>query len=198
MACDSLDRTQSAAQSSSHAIGDIFAPPAPLSCLFHFASFTILRNPPPKQHSLFANCEPTGLGEGTSCGEVLKVAVGMARTSAPVWALAVSSPPLILRSLGEGGSRAAASASPPAFLSSRVPYAFLPTPIIPHPNRRRQPPHFAKCGGSDADRGREGHAPARPPFPTRPPSRHICEMASGDGAAEGSVPLRILKHFASH
>ena len=59
----------------------------------------------------FANCEPTGLGEGTSCGEVLKVAVGTARTSAPVWALAVSSPP----------SRAAASASPPAFLSSQVP-----------------------------------------------------------------------------
>ena len=55
----------------------------------------------------FANCEPTGLGAGTSCEEVLKVAVGMARTSAPVWALAVSSPP----------SRAAASASPQAFLS---------------------------------------------------------------------------------
>ena len=60
---------------------------------------------------------------------------------------AAACPPLILRSLGEGGLRAAASASPPAFLSSRVPYAFLPTPIIPHPNRRRQPPHFAKCGG---------------------------------------------------
>ena len=51
------------------------------------------------RHSL--QTVPTGLGAGTSCEEVLKVAVGMARTSAPVWALAVSSPP----------SRAAASAS---------------------------------------------------------------------------------------
>ena len=59
----------------------------------------------------FANCEPTGLGAGTSCGEVLKVVEKTARTSAPVWALAVSSPP----------SRAAASASPQAFLFSRVP-----------------------------------------------------------------------------
>ncbi len=56
------------------------------------------------------------------------MAGGRARTSAPVWALAVSSPPLILRSLGEGGSRAAASASPQAFLFSRVPY-FSPPEI---------------------------------------------------------------------
>ena len=35
----------------------------------------------------------------------------------------------------------------------------FPPPIVPHPNRRRQPPHFAKCGGEDADRGREDLPP---------------------------------------
>ena len=78
----------------------------------------------------------------------------------------------------------------------------VPLFIVPHPNHRRQPPHFAKCGGSDASRvcplkiqtSVKGLSPLmilRDRHSLRPPFRHILQYVkwrAGMGLPKGLSP----------